>query len=67
MSNINVENKYPKGVQESESLLALSVTGYTRGLFVISGSLNSSDQFHVSLPTAAGQLCLGVIDRKSVV
>ena len=63
MSNINIENKYPKGVQESESLLALSITGYTRGLFVISGALNSSDALHVSLPTAAGQLCLGVLEE----
>ena len=63
MPNINVENKYPKGPQEKESLLALSVNGYTRGLFVIIGSMNAWDEFHCSLPTAAGQPCLGVIEE----
>ena len=67
MSNINVENKYPKGDQERERLLALSVIGYTRGLFVISGALNGSDQYHCSLPTATGQRCLGVIDQDQIV
>jgi hypothetical protein len=67
MANINVENKYPKGPQEKESLLALAVIGYTRGLFVIPGNLNGSDANHCSLPTAAGQRCIGVIEEDQTV
>ena len=63
MSNINVENKYPKGPQEKESLLASGVVGYTRGLFVIYGA----DALHVALPTAAGQKCIGVIEEDQTV
>lgn len=64
MSNINVENKYPKGPQEKESLLAASVTGYTRGLLVSYGA----DQYHALLPTAAGQAgIIGVIEEDQTV
>jgi hypothetical protein len=64
MSNINVENKYPKGPQEKESLLAASVTGYTRGLLVAYGA----DQYHAALPTVAGQTgVIGVIEEDQTV
>jgi len=63
MSNINVENKYPKGPQEKESLLAAALVGFLRGLFVTYGT----DQFHCALPTAAGQRCIGVIEEDQIV
>ena len=63
MSNINVENKYPKGVLDEESLVAASLVGYTRGLAVIYGA----DQFHALLVSAAGTRALGIIDEDQIV
>jgi hypothetical protein len=63
MSNINVENKYPKGAQDEESLVAASVTGYTRGLAVVYGA----DLFHAALVTAAATRALGIIEEDQVV
>ena len=61
--NMNVENKYPKGPQEKESLLAASAVGFIRGLFVTYGV----DAYHVALPTAIGQRCVGVIEEDQTV
>jgi hypothetical protein len=62
MTNINVELKGPKGPQISESLLPAAVSGFTRGLAVVYGTDNS----HAALPTAAGSLCVGLLEEDAV-
>jgi hypothetical protein len=57
MTNINVENKYPKGPQITESLTPTATVGYTRGLAVVYGA----DEVHASLASIAGAAILGLI------
>jgi hypothetical protein len=63
MANINVENKYPKGPQVEESLVAASLVGYTRGLAVTYGA----DIFHAALVSVAGAQAIGIIEEDQIV
>jgi hypothetical protein len=67
MANIFVEGKTPIGQSFKESLLPVSVTGYTRGLAVTSGVASGSDAYHCALIAAAGVAALGIIEEDQVV
>ncbi len=61
MANINVEKKYPKGPQVTESLTPAAVP-LARGIAVTYGV----DEFHCAAVAAAGAAIIGIVEEDAV-
>jgi hypothetical protein len=64
MANLNVETKYPKGVQLKETLTPAVTSGYTRGLAVAYTA--STDGQGATLVSAAGGAILGLLEEDAI-